>query len=478
MGCGIAQTKSKSLNRLRKRSTEVSLSPEIFFSVVSTRNFKEYITIKTLGAGAFSEVMLAIHLPTQQKRALKIIKKLHLSTQQLSKDYKVTEMEILRKIDHPNIVKAFEVFEDADNFFLPLEYAEGGNLLKKLSNNKKIEESTLAQIMYQLLSGVAYYQSKNIVHRDLKLDNIVLESDNNWNIKIVDFGNACIQDPIHGTSGIFGTAYYLAPEMLLGAYNEKVDIWSCGIILYILLTSKTPYYGKNAMEIKEQVLLNPFKPTKDNFLGSSLLLLDFAENLLKINSKERISAKDALKHPWILLHTSRNIDEPLPNTINTYPKSKFVQGVLMYIITCLVNSCSKSSLAEKFRSIDKNGNGIIEKDELTIELLKDHTNEESKQLCSKIFNEFDYKKVESISYTEFLMAFSDLKVLLTRELIGGAFEKFDKMKCGKITLENIENIIGVLGESTFEDQKIKDALDGNKYINKQEFIMIIESMIQ
>ncbi|OMJ78036.1 hypothetical protein SteCoe_22235 [Stentor coeruleus] len=478
MGCGIAQTRSKKLSRFSKRSTELSLCPEIFFSVESTRTFKEYVTLKTLGAGAFSEVMLAIHLPTQQRRALKIIKKLHLNTQQLSKDYKVTEMEILRKMDHPNIIKAFEVFEDADSFFLPLEYAEGGNLIKKLGTNQKMDENTLAQIMYQLLSGVAYCHSKNIIHRDLKPDNIVLESESNWNIKIADFGNACIQDPVHGTSGIFGTAYYLAPEVLLGAYNEKVDIWSCGIILYVLLMLRPPYSGKNAKEIKGQVLSKPFKPTKNNMPGCSPLLLDFANNLLEIDSKERISAKDALKHPWILLHNSRSIAEPLPNSINANPKSKLVQGVLMYIITCLVKSCSKSSLAENFRSIDKNGNGIIEKDELTIELLKDHTSEESKKLCLKIFQEFDYKKADSISYTEFLMAFSNLKILLTKELIGGAFEKFDKKKCGKITRENIEAIIGTLGDNTLEDKRIKDALDGNKYINKQEFITLIESMIQ
>lgn len=99
-------------------------------------------------------------------------------------------------------------------------------------------------------------------------------------------------------------------------------------------------------------------------------------------------------------------------------------------------------------------------------------------MCLKIFQEFDYKKSESTSYTEFLMAFSDLKILLTKEFIGGAFEKFDKKKSGKITLENIENIIGTLQDNILEDKKVKNALDGSKYINKQEFIMLIESMIQ
>lgn len=160
---------------------------------------------------------------------------------------------------------------------------------------------------------------------------------------------------------IFGTAYYLAPEVLVGAYNEKVDIWSCGIILYVLLASRPPYFRKNIKEIKEQVLLKPFKPTKTNIPECSMLLLDFAKNLLEINPKERISAKDALKHPWMLLHNFNSNADPLPNFINTYPKSKLVQGVLMYIITSLVKSCNKSSLAENFRSINKNRNGIIEK---------------------------------------------------------------------------------------------------------------------
>lgn len=478
MGCAICKVKNqKKLLVERRRSTEASLTIENFIRVSSLSRFDDYETISSLDKGSFSNVMLCKHIPTGQRRAVKIIRKFPLNADQLNPDYGLTEMAILRQLDHPNIIKTYEIFEDKNCFYLPLEYCEGGNLQSKLQNRKTLPESLVAEIIYQLLLTIAYIHEKNIVHKDIKLENILLESDKGWNIKLADFGNAAHLERNALLNDNFFTPEYTAPEALKGPYREKIDIWSCGIILYILITGDQPYNKKSSSAIRKEIIDNPFKINNYTFNNQGLLLTDFAKGLLEINPDTRLSAKKALYHPW-LTYTRSNTKPSLSLPKVTFPshKSKLAKGIMIYILTCLVKSPDNESLSNLFRLIDKNRNGIIEKFELERELNKTHSERESEELVKVIFEEYDLNKSGTIEFSEFLIAFSDNKKYMNRELIGLAFDKFDRGRKGKINLKDIESVIGTLESDAEENRLVRNAIKRKKCFEKDEFVDFIENL--
>ena len=151
-------------------------------------------------------------------------------------------------------MRLFEFAQDAKNYYLVTEYCDGGELLAKILANRFFSERIAARVMFQLLSAVVYCHSQKVVHRDLKPDNLVLEADDiESNIKVIDFGTSKIFKPTETMKGIMGTAYYIAPEVLMGNYTAKCDVWSCGVILYILLSGIPPFSGSDNKEIMQKV---------------------------------------------------------------------------------------------------------------------------------------------------------------------------------------------------------------------------------
>ncbi|OMJ91763.1 hypothetical protein SteCoe_5664 [Stentor coeruleus] len=479
MGCGIITCSSRSKKSIARRLKNICLEPEIFLGVRNVPTVDNYEILEILGSGGFSEVALAIHNPTNQKRALKIIRKSPLAVQQLNPEFMIIEMKLLRTLDHPNVLKCFEIFEDKENYFLALEYCEGGNLFQKLGPNLR-DETRIADIIYQILSGIAYFHDKQIVHRDIKPENILIESSETWNVKVADFGSACYLDKNKIAEGVFGSPFYLAPEVLLGYYDEKVDIWSLGVVLYVMVTGLAPYSGKNVKEIVNQIIDCPLRINAKTMPGQSLLMLDFARQLLEINPSRRISAKDALQHPWIKRNAkSKTQNTGIPINICSKPlKSKLAQGVFMYIVSCLLKSKDFCTLSNAFREIDTNGNGKIEPHELENELKKLHPDDDAKKKTINFFKDFDYNNNNFIEFTEFIMACSDHQCLFSNELIGGAFEKFDEDGDGIVDLNDIEKVIGPLELKEDCNFEIKGRFDKKKTIDKKEFIDLIKSLAE
>lgn len=184
------------------------------------------------------------HKILKEDRALKILKKVSIK----SESEFMHEISMLKCIDHPSVLKYYECYQDEFNYYIVTEYCKGGELLTFLIENRAFNESVAANIMKQILSAVSYCHSKGIVHRDLKTENILIKdaSDiNNVQIKIIDFGISCRIQPQEKLTSTFGTPYYMAPEVFKQNYTEKIDVWSCGVILYIILCGFPPFNGKN-----------------------------------------------------------------------------------------------------------------------------------------------------------------------------------------------------------------------------------------
>ena len=165
-------------------------------------------------------------------------------------------MEILKNLDHPNIVKLYELYQDEKFYYLITEFLPGGELFDRIQQSKHFSESKAAKLMRQVMSAVAYCHEKSIVHRDLKPENIIfINKDENSDLKVIDFGTSRSFKADEKMKKRLGTPYYIAPEVLKREYNEKCDIWSCGVILYILLAGYPPFNGKSEQDIFKKILI-------------------------------------------------------------------------------------------------------------------------------------------------------------------------------------------------------------------------------
>lgn len=216
----------------------------------------------------------------------------------------------MRQLDHPNIVRLFEVFQDDKRFYLVTELCTGGELFDEITKRSNFNENDAADIIKQVLSAIAYCHSKNICHRDLKPENILLDTLNQSgnSIKIIDFGASQKFENSKKMSQIYGTAYYIAPEILKSEYNEKCDVWSVGVILYILLSGKPPFSGDSDKEILEAVGLGVFSMSGPEWQGVSNEAKDLIKQMLTFDPSQRITAHKALQHDWIKKKVHETID--------------------------------------------------------------------------------------------------------------------------------------------------------------------------
>ncbi|XP_056586226.1 serine/threonine-protein kinase MARK2 isoform X10 [Triplophysa dalaica] len=252
-----------------------------------------YRLMKTIGKGNFAKVKLAKHILTGKEVAVKIIDKTQLNSSSLQKLYR--EMRIMKLLNHPNIVKLFEVIETEKTLYLVMEYASGGEVFDYLVAHGRMKEKEARAKFRQIVSAVQYCHQKCIVHRDLKAENLLLDAD--MNIKIADFGFSNEFTLGNKLDTFCGSPPYAAPELFQGKKYDgpEVDVWSLGVILYTLVSGSLPFDGQNLKELRERVLRGkyriPFYMSTD------------CENLLKkfliLNPTKRGSLEQIMKDKWM-----------------------------------------------------------------------------------------------------------------------------------------------------------------------------------
>lgn len=204
------------------------------------------------------------------------------------------EVEILKNLNHPNIVRLFEVYENKDNIFLVQELCDGRELFDEISNRKKFSEMEAAIVTKQILQAIAYCHEKKVCHRDLKPENILIDPKSKGAIKVIDFGTSHVFSKGNNMHQVYGTAYYIAPEVLSGEYNEMCDNWSIGVILYIMLTGKPPFPGKSDEIILEKVRNANYSFPEKDWSNLSPDSKDLVSKLMEKDFSKRLTAQQAL----------------------------------------------------------------------------------------------------------------------------------------------------------------------------------------
>ncbi|XP_015599708.1 serine/threonine-protein kinase MARK2 isoform X24 [Cephus cinctus] len=282
-GVGVSSSGGRQLSRSR-----TSEEPHI----------GKYKLLKTIGKGNFAKVKLAKHVPTGKEVAIKIIDKTQLNPGSLQKLFR--EVRIMKMLDHPNIVKLFQVIETEKTLYLVMEYASGGEVFDYLVLHGRMKEKEARAKFRQIVSAVQYCHQKKIIHRDLKAENLLLDSE--MNIKIADFGFSNEFTPGNKLDTFCGSPPYAAPELFQGKKYDgpEVDVWSLGVILYTLVSGSLPFDGSTLRELRERVLRGkyriPFYMSTDceNLLKKFLVL-----NPTKRASLEVRGDKNIMKDKWM-----------------------------------------------------------------------------------------------------------------------------------------------------------------------------------
>lgn len=283
----------------------------------------KYILKELLGTGAFSEVRLAESKEKPgQMFAVKIIDKKALKGKEDSLE---NEIKVLRRLTHPNIVQLLETYEDKLKVYLVMELVTGGELFDRIVEKGSYTEKDASGLIRQVLEAVDYMHEQGVVHRDLKPENLLYYSpDEDSKIMISDFGLSKMED-----SGIMATACgtpgYVAPEVLAQKpYGKAVDVWSIGVISYILLCGYPPFYDENDANLFAQILKGEFEfdsPYWDDISDSAK---DFIHKLMCVNVEERYTCKQALAHPWISGNAASN--KNIHGTVSEQLKKNFAKS--------------------------------------------------------------------------------------------------------------------------------------------------------
>jgi calcium-dependent protein kinase len=232
-----------------------------------------------------------------------VIKKTDLDEDELEMLY--TEIDILSEMDHPNIIKLYEYFEDESRFYLVTDLCKGGELFDDIVKKTRFREWEAALIMKSLLSALCYLHNKGIIHRDIKLENVLLEfSKDNDTVKLIDFGTARrwdikSDDDEDLITEKIGTPYYIAPEVLNKNYNSKCDVWSAGVIAYTLIGGSPPFNGQTDQDIMKAVKDGRFDFRADRFRRMTPPCEDFICKLLTYDFRDRPTAQKMLQHKWL-----------------------------------------------------------------------------------------------------------------------------------------------------------------------------------
>lgn len=486
MGCATVNKKKNTVveNRLNKPRGSVRLAPALFRKLSSKLFNQDYEEIQKLGAGAFGEVILSLHKPSGTKRAVKIISKVSLCGQQEDNEYLIKEFKILRELDHPHILKCYEVFENENNYYISTEYCPQGSLFSEIVKLKRFTEFQASEIIRQILSALLYCHKNQIVHRDIKPENIFLIESDPPHIKLGDFGNSIEFTNESRLQGCFGSAYYMAPEIFKGDYDEKCDMWSVGIILFILITGKAPYPGKTNQEILKHVKSSPFKLTKNLVKMFTLRATDLLKQLLQIDPKSRISAENALSHIWIskIKEDKRKNKEIIINQLrNFHNQSMLRQAVHVFITSQISSDMEMKHFKKCFEELDLNADGRISFDELKQEYTKVMPKEEAETIASQVIERVDLDMNGEIDYTEFLAVCSERMRNVSLENLEIAFNMFDSDGSGFITVDEIK--MALVGDSIENDKFWKEIMEeadtnGDGKIDLKEFLLLMTTSIQ
>ena len=460
-------------------NNDVKIGKDTFVGV-GTRALKDvFESTKPLGKGGYGKVFQVRNKITGKLYACKKLSKLVVKNLEKFR----REIDILIKMDHPNIIKLYDVYESNNSLYLIMEECHGGELfdriIKRIENNQMYTEKEACEIIKQVMGAIEYCHNKGVAHRDLKPENLLYlyeGTEVNNPIKIIDFGLSQDINIKKILSSKVGTAYYVSPEILAGKYNEKCDVWSAGVILYVLLSGEPPFNGPSDGVIYSKIKQFNFNFPDNKWRTISNEAKDLLSRML-VPESTRLSASQVLQHPWFNLVKNDKI--PLEkititgtNFFKEYKESNRLKKIVLLYIASKLQEDEIYGLNNLFKAFDKDNDGQIDYKEFEQGIIRLNSKEIKKEEIQSYFNEIDTDKNGKIDYTEFIAATLQKNIFLKKEKLFEAFSALDTNKNGKIAKDDIMRVLKLQPQhDKFVTELIKSAdKNGDGYIDYKEFV--------
>lgn len=498
----------------------------------SSNSYKDkYVLGRSLGEGITGCVKEVYAKGTKEKYAMKSINLARIDKAQMKE--LETEINLLKQLDHPNIIRIYEVYKSKRNIHIVMELLSGGELASRVLKT----ERQIQDVVYQLLSACKYWHSRGIVHRDLKLENIMFASkEQTSNVKVIDFGlgttfatnvyraqssggsslrstNSIDSDksnksrkssPRRGSNShnsstyslgygkdqlsetkrmllsTVGTAFYMSPEIVSGSgYTEACDLWAIGVITFMLITLKPPFPGASEKQIFKNLVYGSPNYNSSRWSKVSPEAKKFVKALLRTNPDDRMSADDALGHEWLLSRkredntNAKPLDNDVLMSLQRFTNYTRLRKAALMVVAHKSSAHNIQALRDAFLRLDVRHTGTITLEELKLAL------DESKltlgdEEINNMFKGLDLDKSGHIRYLEFLAATVEAKSIITMAQFSEAFDHLDEDKSGFITHKNMRKLLG----NQFSLEEIESIINecdltGDMKVSRDEFIRMM-----
>ncbi|GAQ88622.1 Serine Threonine protein kinase [Klebsormidium nitens] len=445
-----------------------------------TEDVKTKYTIgKELGRGQFGVTHLCVDRETGAQYACKSIAKRKLQSKEDIEDVR-REVSIMHHLKgHNNIVQLFGAYEDKHAVHLVMEVCAGGELFDRIIAKGHYTEKQAAATLRIIVGVVQACHSLGVMHRDLKPENFLLaDKSEDAALKATDFGLSVYFRPGEKFSDIVGSAYYVAPEVLRRNYGPEADVWSCGVILYILLCGVPPFWAETEQGIFDAVLRGTIDFQSDPWPRISPSAKDLVKRMLRQDPKERLTAHQVLTHPWARVDGDAP-DKPLDNAVLTrLKKFSAMNKVKKVALKIIANSLSEeeiSGLRAMFQSLDTDNSGAITFEELKTGLKKLGSNLAEEEV-RKLMEAADADNSGTLDYQEFVAATMAASKAIEDDKLVAAFAAIDADGDGEITVDELEAVLVRNGMADHE--KVADIvkeIDTNNdgKIDYEEFVAMM-----
>ncbi|CAJ2672928.1 calcium-dependent protein kinase 20-like protein [Trifolium pratense] len=462
-----------------KRNSSVGLQVEYVLGR-KTENIKEFFSLgRKLGQGQFGTTFLCMEKGTNKEFACKSIAKRKLTTQEDVEDVR-REIRIMHHLaGHPNVIQIIGAYEDAVAVHVVMELCAGGELFDRIIQRGHYTERKAAELARLILGVVQACHSLGVMHRDLKPENFLFVShEEESRLKTIDFGLSVFFRPGETFTDVVGSPYYVAPEVLRKNYGQECDVWSAGVIIYILLSGVPPFWDETEQGIFEQVLKGELDFISEPWPSISESAKDLVRKMLVRDPKKRLTAHEVLCHPWVQVGgvaPDKPLDSAVLSRLKQFSAMNKLKKIAIRVIAENLSEEEIAGLKEMFRMIDTDNSGQI-----TLEELKNGLERVGSVLKDSeitwLMQAADVDNSGTIDYGEFIAAMLHLNKIQKEDHLFAAFNYFDKDGSGYITKDELQQACQQFGlQEDHLDDIIREAdKDNDGRIDYSEFVAMMQ----
>ncbi|KAF9595447.1 hypothetical protein IFM89_000365 [Coptis chinensis] len=445
-----------------------------------TGHLKEFYSLgRKLGQGQFGTTFLCVEKDTGKEYACKSIAKRKLITEDDVEDVR-REIQIMHHLaGHPNVISIKGAYEDAVAVHVVMELCAGGELFDRIIQRGHYTERKAANLARTIVGVVELCHSLGVMHRDLKPENFLfVNQQEEAHLKTIDFGLSIFFKPGETFTDVVGSPYYVAPEILRKRYGPEADVWSAGVILYILLSGVPPFWAESEQGIFEQVLHGDLDFSSDPWPSISESAKDLVRRMLVRDPRRRLTAHEVLCHPWVQINgvaPDKPLDSAVLSRLKQFSAMNKIKKMALRVIAESLSEDEIAGLKELFKMIDTDNSGHITFEELRDGLKRVGANLKESEIYD-LLQAADVNNNGTIDYGEFVAATLHLNKIEKEDHLFAAFSYFDKDGSGYITQDELQQACEEFG---MEDFSLEETIgevdqDNDGRIDYNEFVAMMQ----